>query len=60
MAFLWDIELPSNDSTDISLSLDDLEVNKVIVNATKTSEVTDFVLKKLEKFSRWPSAINLL
>ena len=58
--FLWDIELPSNDSTDISLSSDDPEVKKVIVNATKTSEATDVVLKKLEKFSRWSSAISAI
>ena len=58
--FLWDIELPSNDSTDISLSSDDPEVKKVIVNATKTSEATDVVLKKLKKFSRWSSAISAI
>ena len=45
--FLWEIELPSNDSTDIPLSSDDPKVKGVIVNVTRTAEATDVILKKI-------------
>ena len=45
---------------DISLSSDNPEVKKVIVNATKTSEATDVVLKVVvSHFSHKPFAKNL-
>lgn len=57
--FLWDNTLPMEDHLENLISSEDPEVRKVQVYATTATE-TPLILKKMELFSDWSRAINVI
>ena len=56
--FLWNPNLPKQEAVDLSIAYNDPEVKRVVLTTVNKNE--DIILKKIEKFSSWSTAIKAL